>query len=260
MKNVNSVLNKILIEKSYEVLKRKEKGLYYKPFWNRTPIDFKEYLFKKGFVVIAEIKKASPSRGMLRENLNPVELALSYKKAGAGAISVITEEVYFKGSLEYLSAVREAVDLPLLRKDFIIDPVQLEEAKAFGADIVLLIAGILKKEEFKELYFYARKLGLSVLSEVHSEEELEEVLSCGADIIGINNRNLSTLKVDTENSFKLFNKIPETVPVIAESGYNKPEELAELKKRGFKGVLIGTSLVTAENPEEKLKELIKGVV
>jgi indole-3-glycerol phosphate synthase len=159
MKNVNSVLNKILIEKSYEVLKRKEKGLYYKPFWNRTPIDFKEYLFKKGFVVIAEIKKASPSRGMLRENLNPVELALSYKKAGAGAISVITEEVYFKGSLEYLSAVREAVDLPLLRKDFIIDPVQLEEAKAFGADIVLLIAGILKKENLKNFISMPENLG-----------------------------------------------------------------------------------------------------
>ncbi|RKX59715.1 MAG: indole-3-glycerol-phosphate synthase TrpC, partial [Thermodesulfobacteriota bacterium] len=148
-KIINSTLNQILIEKYYEILKRKQKGLYFKPFWDRPDFNFKEYLFKNNFVLIAEIKRASPLSGELRKDFNPIELLKAYEEGGAKAISVITEEIYFKGSLEYLAAIRTRTSLPLLRKDFILDPIQIEEAKAFGADIVLLIAGILKKEELK---------------------------------------------------------------------------------------------------------------
>ncbi len=256
---INPILNDILIEKFYEILKRKQKGLYYKPFWKRKPVNFKEYLENKKFVVIAEVKRASPLKEDFRPDFNPLELASAYIRAGAGAISVITEEVFFRGALEYLPAIRCITELPILRKDFILDPIQLEEARAFGADIVLLISTILKKEELKELINYAKRLELSILVEVHDEEDLEKALNSGAKIIGINNRNLKTLKVDTSQSLKIFSLIPKSISVIAESGYNNPEEIKKLIKTGFKGVLIGTSLVKSKNPEEKLKEFLEGV-
>ena len=259
MKNckINQVLNKILLEKYYDVLKRKQRGLYFRPFWDRHPINFKEYLLKEGFVIIAEIKKASPLSDEFRKDFNPLKLASAYEKGGAKAISVITEEIYFKGSLEYLTSVRSKTNLPLLRKDFILDPVQIEEAKAFGADIVLLISSILKEKELSELIKYAKKLNLSSLVEVHDEEDLEKALKAGAEIIGINNRNLSTLKVDINQSIKLFSFIPKSIPVIAESGYNNSKELKKIKKIGFKGVLIGTSLVKSTDPEKKLKKFLE---
>jgi indole-3-glycerol phosphate synthase len=259
MKNykINQILNQILVEKYYEVLKRKQRGLYFRPFWERTPINFKEYLLNEDFVIIAEIKRASPLNNDFRENFNPLFLVEAYEKGGAKAISVITEEIYFRGSLEYLASIRERTKLPLLRKDFILDPVQIEEAKAFGADAVLLISSILNKEELKELIKYTKKLGLSSLVEVHDEKDLEKALSAGAEIIGINNRNLSTLKVDINQSIKLFSFIPNGIPVIAESGYNSAKELKRIKKLGFKGVLIGTSLVKSPDPEKKLKEFVE---
>lgn len=259
MKNykINQILNQILIEKYYEVLKRKQKGLYFRPFWDRIPINFKKYLLKQNFVIIAEIKRASPLKNDFRKNFNPLALAKAYEKGGAKAISVITEEIYFRGSLEYLASIRSKTNLPLLRKDFILDPIQIEEAKAFGADIVLLISSILRDAELLELIKYAKKLGLSSLVEIHDEEDLEKALKAGAEIIGINNRNLSNLKVDINQSLKLFPFIPKNIPVIAESGYNSSKELKEIKKIGFKGVLIGTSLVKSSNPEKKLKKFVE---
>lgn len=250
---INPVLSSILLEKYYEVLKRKERGLYFRPFKDRTPVDFEKYLEKEGFVIIAEIKKASPLKDNFRENFNPLELAKNYIKGGAKAISVITEEIFFRGSLEYLAAIRTITDLPLLRKDFVLDPIQIEEARVFGADIVLLISTILTKEDLKELFKHTKKLGLTPLVEVHDEEDLEKALSVGATLIGINNRNLRTLKVDQNQSLALFEKIPSRCQVIAESGYHNPEDLKPLIKKGFKGVLIGTSLVKAKNPEKKLR-------
>jgi len=256
---INPVLNQILLEKYYEVLKRKQKGLYYRPFWERTPINFKEYLKKEGFVIIAEIKRASPLKDDFRPDFNPLALVEAYIKGGAKAISIITEEIYFRGSLEYLAAIRTVTSLPLLRKDFILDPIQIEEAKAFGADIVLLISSILEKKDLAELIKYTKKLGLSALVEVHTEEDLEKALGSGAEIIGINNRNLSTLQININQALKLFPLIPKEIPVIAESGYNSAEELREIKKQGFKGVLIGTSLVKSKDPEKKLKEFVEGI-
>lgn len=254
---INRILNQILIEKYYEILKRKERGLYFRPFWERTPINFKNYLLKQNFTVIAEIKRASPLKGDLRSDFNPIFLLRAYEKGGAKAISVITEEVYFKGSLEYLATIRVNTNLPILRKDFIFDPVQIEEAKAFGADAILLIAFILSKDELSELIKYANKLDISSLVEIHNEEELEKALSAGAKIIGINNRNLGTFKVNLNQSIKIFPLIPKNIPVIAESGYNNSKELKEIKKLGFKGVLIGTSLVKSKDPEKKLKSLLE---
>ncbi len=261
MKNykINQILNQILVEKYYDVLKRKQRGIYFKPFWDRTPVNFKEYLLKEDFVVIAEIKRASPLNNDFRPDFDPLFLAEAYEKGGAKAISVITEEVYFRGSLEYLASVRSKTKLPLLRKDFILDPVQIEEAKAFGADIVLLISTILDEIQLAELIKYAKKLGLSSLVEVHDERDLEKALNAGAEIIGINNRNLSNLKVDTNQSLKLFPLVPKGVPVIAESGYNSVKELKKIKKIGFKGVLIGTSLVKSSDPEKKLREFVEGL-
>jgi len=253
---MNRLLQKILLEKYFEVLKRKQRGLFYRPFANRPSFDFKKYLERERFVVIAEVKRASPLKGMLREPFDPLKLAQAYVRAGAKAISVITEENFFYGSLEYLAAIRGLTDLPLLRKDFILDPIQIEEAKAFGADLVLLIAGILSQEDLKDLIQTTQKLGLSALVEVHSREDLEKALSAGAEVIGINNRDLKTLKVDASHAFKLLPHVPREIPVIAESGISSPEEIRELKKAGFKGALIGTSLVKAKDPEKLLRSLV----
>jgi len=256
---MNQLLEKILEEKKLEVSKRKERGLYFRPYYDRLPFDLKNYLERERFVIIAEVKRASPLKGSLRENFDPLFLARSYERGGAKAISVITEEKFFLGSLEYLSAIREITKLPLLRKDFIFDPIQLEEAKAFGADFVLLIARILSKEALKELILYAKKLGLSALVEVHSLEDLEKALSAGAEVIGINNRDLETLKVEKDHASKILKHIPKEIPVIAESGIGKPEEVKKLYEEGFKGVLIGTALVKAEDPEELLRRMTKEV-
>ncbi|MCX8041522.1 MAG: indole-3-glycerol phosphate synthase TrpC [Thermodesulfobacteriaceae bacterium] len=256
-KILNPLLDKILIEKYYNVLKRKQKGLFYKPFWNRPSFNFKEYLLQNNFVIIAEVKRASPLKGELNSNFNPLLLAQAYEKGGAKAISVITEENFFMGSIEYLAGVRTQTNLPLLYKDFVLDPIQIEEAKAFGADIVLLISSILKKEDLQELIHYGKKIGVATLVEIHSEEDLEKVLSLEVEVIGINNRNLTTLEVNTSQSLKIFPLIPKEIPVIAESGYSSVKELIEIKKRGFKGVLIGTHLVKSRNPEELLKSWVR---
>lgn len=254
---MNQFLHNILLDKYYEVLKRKQKGLYYRPFYDRPHFDLKAYLEKEKFIIIAEVKKASPLKGSLRQDFNPLQLAKAYEKAGAKAISVITEENYFYGSLEYLAGIRILTNLPLLRKDFIFDPIQLEEAKAFGADFVLLISGILSAENLKELLKYAKKLGLSALVEVHSLDDLEKALSLGVEVIGVNNRNLETLELNSKHCYNLLPQIPKGIPVIAESGINTSEEVRELKKAGFKGVLIGTTLVKSNNPEEVLKKMVE---
>ncbi|MFN3921723.1 MAG: indole-3-glycerol phosphate synthase TrpC [Caldimicrobium sp.] len=253
------ILDKIVFEKYFDILKRKQRGLYFRPFWDRHPFNLETYLEKEKFIIIAEVKRASPLKGALRENFDPLDLAKTYERAGAKAISVITEEIFFYGSLEYLAAIRSITNLPLLRKDFILDPIQIEEAKAFGADMVLLIASLLKEEELEDLINYTYKLGLSPLVEIHTEEELERALRAGAKVIGINNRNLKTLEIDINHCFRMLPLIPKRISVIAESGIKKVEEIKELKKAGFKGVLIGTSLVKASNPERLLKEMVEGI-
>lgn len=206
--------------------------------------------------VIAEIKKASPSAGEIRANLEVAEIAASYERAGAAAISVITEEDFFQGKLEYLTEVKTAVSLPILCKDFIIDPIQVVAARAAGADALLLIAAILEQSYLLELLAMARDLSMACLVEVHNEEEMERVLTTDARIIGINNRNLRTFQVSLDTTFKLRPSIPSDRLVVSESGIQEQSDLQSLASAAVDAVLVGTSLMRAEDPGQKLRELM----
>lgn len=247
------LLEEILQRKREEIAARRRRGLFFRPFWEAPRRDLAQALREKRPAVIAEIKRASPSKGLLARDFHPLRLARAYLQAGAAAISVITDEPYFQGSLEYLAAVRSQVGLPLLRKDFILDPVQIEEARAFGADAVLLIVAALSPEELRELLHYAQRLGLSALVEVHQEEELEIALSAGAQILGINNRNLRTFEVSVETTLGLLPRIPRDRVVVSESGLSQGETLERLARAGVTAFLIGEALVTAPDPEERLR-------
>ncbi len=259
MSTAKDFLNRILETKRAEITRRRERGLFFRPFWEAPRRDLEGALRASGFTIIAEVKRASPSKGLLCPDFDPVRLARAYARGGAGAISIITDEPFFRGSLEYLAAVREAVDLPLLRKDFILDPIQIEEARAFGADAVLLIVAALSPEDLRELLAYTRRLGLSALVEVHHEEELEVALSAGAPVIGINNRNLHTFEVSVETTFRMLKAVPKGRPVVSESGLSDPGTLKRLAEAGVAGALIGEALVKSPDPEYLLKSWLKEV-
>jgi len=209
-----------------------------------------------GFSIIAEVKKASPSKGVFHPERDPVELARAYERGGAGAVSVLTERNYFRGSMGDLMAVRGAVDLPVLRKDFLTERAQLEAAWAAGADAALLIAAVLGPK-LGDLVGAARDLGITAFVEIHDDAELELAIDAGAELLGINNRDLKTFEVDVETCHRLKRSIPDAIPVVAESGFDRPEEIRRLREAGFAGVLIGESLVTAPDPEGKLAELVR---
>jgi len=206
--------------------------------------------------VIAECKRRSPSRGVLREAYEPVAIAAGYQAAGAAAISVLTEPTFFDGSLEHLSAVRSAVSVPLLRKDFIVSEYQLLEAKLAGADAVLLIVSALRPVELKVLHDHAARMGLDVLVEVHDATELSIALDAGARIVGVNNRNLRTLAVDLHASDGLIAQMPDDVVAVSESGIKSTDDLRRLQAAGYRAFLIGERLMTAAEPGEQLKELL----
>jgi indole-3-glycerol phosphate synthase len=212
--------------------------------------------------LIAEVKRASPSRGVLCADLDPQALARTYAGSGAAAISVLTEEQHFQGSLDDLRAVRAVLDgrgdprLPLLRKDFLFDPYHLFEARAYGADAALLIVAILKPELLAELLALARSLGLDCLVEVHDERELERALAADAQIIGINNRDLRTFEVDLALTERLRPLIPADRVVVAESGIHSRADVERLQALGVNAVLIGEALVTADDPAAKIGELL----
>lgn len=216
----------------------------------------RENLQKDQINIIAEIKRASPSKGVINDKIDVGETARNYENGGACAISVLTEEDRFKGNLEDLKTAREAVKLPILRKDFIFDEFQIYEAAEVGADVILLIAAMLKDEEMKNLYHLAEEiLGLDVLVEVHTLEELERVKRIGAKIIGINNRDLHSFKVSLDVSRELIKHAPKDALMITESGISTKGEIIELKNLGFKGFLIGETFMRSGNIEEELKKL-----
>jgi len=219
--------------------------------------DFAGALSGEVLSVIAEIKKASPSRGLLRPDFRPLEIANSYQQAGASALSVLTEEEFFQGSLHHLKAVRGSVRLPILRKDFIVDEYQVYESAAAGADALLLIVAALKDKDLKEFLALSQRLRVAALVEVHTAEELERTIAAGAQIIGVNNRNLSTLEVSLETSFRLREKIPPACLAVSESGIKSVEHLEKLAKAGFNAVLIGEHLMLADKPGEELSRLLK---
>ena len=206
--------------------------------------------------VIAECKRRSPSKGVLRADYDPASIALSYALGGAAAISVLTEPTFFDGSLDHLIAVRAAVDLPLLRKDFIVSEYQLLEAKAAGADAVLLIVAALRPAELKVLHDHAARHGLDVLVEVHDARELAIAVDVGARIVGVNNRNLRTLQVDRRASETLIAQMPDEVVAVSESGLQCAEDLVRLGALGYKAFLIGERLMTAADPGAALQEMV----
>jgi len=206
--------------------------------------------------VIAEIKRASPSAGQIRSDLEVGKIAASYERAGAAAISVITEEDFFEGRLEYLEEARGAVSLPILCKDFIIDPTQVLTARAAGADGLLLIAAILPQRTLRELLAVASHLAMACLVEVHDEEELSRVLETEARLIGINNRDLRTFQVSLETTLRLRPSIPSNRLIVSESGIQTRSDLQSLAAVGVDAVLVGTSLMRAEDPGAKLRELL----
>jgi len=206
--------------------------------------------------IIAEIKRASPSKGEINVGIDPVEQALQYAKYGAKAISVLTDSAFFKGSIEDLVAVRDAVDLPILCKDFIIEEIQIDRAKEYGANVVLLIAAALPKHRLSELYEYAYSQDLEVLLEIHNEPELIIALEIGAKIIGINNRDLKTFSVDlsvTQELAKLVNR--DDILLIGESGIRKREDVEKMMQAGVKGVLVGETLMRSNNLKDTLADL-----
>lgn len=206
--------------------------------------------------IIAEIKKASPSAGIIRSEFDPIEIAQSYYTGGAAAISVLTEEDFFQGSIHYLRQVKEAIPLPVLRKDFVIHPYQVYESKYYGADALLLIATILRAEELKDLVALCLDIGLEPLVEVHSQPDLDKALATKATLIGINNRDLSTMKTDLSNTQELLESIPPTKIIISESGIKTREDIVRLESWGVKAFLIGEVLMRAEDIKGKLKELL----
>jgi indole-3-glycerol phosphate synthase len=210
--------------------------------------------------VIAECKRRSPSKGVLRWHYDAAAIARDYERGGAAAISVLTEPTFFDGHLDHLRAVRAAVALPILRKDFIIDEYQLLEARAAGADAILLIVAALDAGTLGRLHAQATALGLGVLVEVHDEDELERAAAVGARVIGVNNRNLRTLAVDVDASRRLVGRMPSGVLSVAESGLRDAEEIDDLRRRGYHAFLIGERLVTAPHPGDALQHLIAGAV
>ena len=210
----------------------------------------------RGVNIIAEIKKASPSKGQLSTNLDVVKQAKTYEKHGASAISVLTDRKFFKGSLDDLKKVKAAVNIPVLRKDFILDPIQVYESRAAGADAILLIAAILDNTQVKTLYQHATELGLGVLVEVHNPLELKKVLPVNPRIIGINNRNLKTFEVNISNTLMLLPLVPEEIQVVSESGINSKKDISILREAGISAFLIGEALVRSKTPGQKLSSLI----
>lgn len=221
--------------------------------------DFRGVLRGPELAIIAEIKGASPSSGVIRDHLDPVALARAYERGGARALSVLVDGRYFHGSWDHLAAVSHASVLPVLCKEFIIDTYQIDEAKAAGASAVLLIVGILDAQRLAAFLVHARRRGLAALIEVHTTAEVRVAVEAGADIIGINNRNLATLTVDPQTTARLRPLIPRGIVVVSESGFATKAHVDEVRRLDVDAVLVGTSLMASGDPESKLKEL-RGVI
>ncbi|MGP1449794.1 MAG: indole-3-glycerol phosphate synthase TrpC [Wolinella sp.] len=237
-----------IIKKTREDLKKRKseypeewlgRSLAYNPYMPRDVKGALQSTSERPYKIIAEVKKASPSKGIIREEFEPVSIAKAYEKGGADALSILTEPHYFKGNLEYITQVRRYVPMPLLRKDFIIDSYQILEALVYGADFVLLIATALSSKELKVLLEYARRLGLEALVEIHDKGDLTKAIFAGADIIGINHRNLQSFEMDMRLCYELIPLIPQGKILVAESGLDSPEILKELNGIGVDAFLIG---------------------
>ena len=254
----HKILSLILESKKERVKILKKNRQAFLSLIKKSPavISFKNAIKRNGKIsFIAEVKQASPSAGVLCKNFSHLELALIFKKLKADAISVVTEEDFFLGKINYIEDIKKQVNLPILRKDFILEETQILESRAVGADAILLIMGILDEEKLKDLYDCTKDLGMDALVEVHTEKELKKVLKMGVDIIGINSRNLQTFQINRERPAKLLPFIPEDVIKVSESGIHTLKDVLLLKGLGTDAVLVGEALMRADNIEDKLKEL-----
>ncbi len=269
MSNTPDILKKIVQRKQQEITERKQRKA--EPALLKELEQIINDAPTRGFVdamrkrinagepaVIAEIKKASPSKGIIREDFKPAEIAKSYQQGGASCVSVLTDIDFFQGSDDYLKQARAACDLPVIRKDFIIDPYQVYEARAIGADCILLIVAILADEQMRTLYKLARELGMDVLIEVHDEEELQRALPLEADLVGINNRNLRTFETSLQTTLDLLEQIPNERIVVTESGIHSVEHIKLMREHQVNAFLVGEAFMRADDPGAELKQLFFG--
>lgn len=255
-----TILDKI-VDDTRALLERRKREvpraqLEQRPLYERATISLREHLATDQLAVIAEIKKKAPSAGRLRASADVAGIAQGYARSGAAAISVLTEPTHFGGSLTDLAWVRAHVDdVPLLRKDFVVDPYQLAEAKAYGADAVLLIASVLDAAQLRDLYQAARAMGLECLVEVYAAEELDRIDFDQVEVLGVNNRDLKTFEIDLNQSIRIFRQAPDHVVRVAESGMQSAEELATMRRYGVDAVLMGSALMRADDPAACLHAL-----
>ncbi len=260
---MSDILNKILATKQEEISKasavKSLQQIHEEALAQSDPRDFVGSLVAKDDAnfpaVIAEIKKASPSKGVIREDFNPAEIAKSYENAGAACLSVLTDEQYFQGSAEYLKQARAACKLPVLRKDFMIDPYQVVEARAMGADCILLIVAALEQKQMQLLEEISHELGMAVLVEVHDGEELERALQLETPLVGINNRNLRTFDVTLQTTLNLLEKLPDDRFVITESGIFTAEDVALMRSHHVNGFLVGEAFMRQADPGAEFKKV-----
>jgi indole-3-glycerol phosphate synthase len=244
----NSIPEELIRKEAYEIAAREKKS-------QNIAFPFEKALQKEGISFICEVKKASPSKGVIAESFPYMEIAKDYEQAGAAALSVLTEPYYFKGSDSYLKEIARSVNIPVLRKDFTVDAYMLYEAKVMGASAVLLICAILSDEELKRYMEITKELGMSALVEAHTEEEVRRSLKCGANIIGVNNRDLKTFQVNIHTSEQLRCIVPENILYVSESGIKTTEDIQRLRKNKTDAVLIGETLMRSENKKKMLEQL-----
>lgn len=254
------ILDTIVAKKKIEVRELRQKGIIVPAEFHEKAIDpprgFRSALAAyRDVAVIAEVKKASPSKGVICADFRPVDIAVNYQKNGAQAISVLTDVDFFQGSLLYMMQVRQAISLPVLRKDFIIDELQIEQAHLHGADAILLIAAILDLPQLRDYQACAGEYGMDVLVEVHDEQETELALKAGSQLIGINNRNLKNFSMDIETTFRLKKYIPEDIPVVSESGLKTADDFRRLRDEGISAALVGETLMRAGTDSALLQSL-----
>ena len=258
-----NILDKIVIDKRKEVDLRKGlipiSQLENSVLFNRETVSLAQKLRNSKSGIIAEHKRRSPSKSVINNNLNVQDVASGYENAGVCGMSVLTDGKYFGGSLDDLLTARASCNLPLLRKEFIIDEYQMLEAKAYGADVILLIAAILTRDDIKKFSEFAKSLKLDVLLEVHNEEELQKSIMPSIDMLGVNNRNLKTFDVSLNTSKNLSSKIPDDFVKVSESGISNIEAIKELQPYGYQGFLIGENFMKTDNPGASAKEFIKNL-
>jgi len=250
------ILDTIVERKKQEVARLKAAGVGRPELPVDPPRGFVQALIQSsGIAVIAEAKKASPSKGVISPDFDPGVIASSYERGGAEAVSVLTDELFFQGSLDYIPMVRQKVKLPVLRKDFIIHELQIEEARNYGADAILLIAAILDREQIRDYLQMSTELNMDVLVEVHDEKELNKSLTAGSRLIGINNRDLRDFTVDLGTTIRLRREIPDSMPVVSESGIKSHEDMKMLEDHGITAALIGETLMRSNDREAALRQL-----